>query len=440
MALGCNCGYLAVVFMVGTTTMVGSSLLWKPPMLRPLTLFVLAFSFSAQSVLAQDPPLPTTTADIDISAEVLAAKLRPMPLNLVEVEAEGWMALLVAANTKLSENKVAELTGTGNEAVKTAVLAEQATVLKRLNLAVEAVKARGGDPTKIEQYIAASSGLGLADASAFMTYVTNWVTSDEGGIAFAINLVKFLLTLLVFKFASSLAGGIVRKAVNSMKKSSDLLRDFLVNAVRRMTFLIGLLVALSMLNINITPFVAALGAAGFVIGFALQGTLSNFASGIMILIYRPYDIGQVITAAGTTGKVGAMTLVSTTLRLPDNQTVIIPNNSIWGDVITNISGQATRRVDMTFGCGYRDDLQKTQVVLEEIVKAHPKVHAEPEPIVKVHKLADSSVNFIVRPWTDTADYWDVFWDVTRSVKDRFDAEGISIPFPQQDVHVHQVAD
>jgi len=192
------------------------------------------------------------------------------------------------------------------------------------------------------------------------------------------------------------------------------------------------------IEIDISPFVAALGAAVFVIGLALQGTLSNFASGMMILLYRPFDVGEVVNAAGTTGKVEAMTLVSTTLRLPDNQTVVVPNNSIWGGVITNITGQPTRRVDMTFGCGYGDDLQKAQKLLETIVSEHDKVLADPAPVVKVHALADSSVNFVVRPWCNTEDYWDVFWDVTRAVKDRFDAEGLSIPFPQQEVHMHQV--
>jgi len=406
---------------------------------RFFTPFVLALTLLASLASSQDAkPSATTTGNIDVSKDELTVQLSWMPLDKVEIEVQGWMAELEKVNKALSANKVNELGGTANAAEKQSLMTQQDKVLRSLRTAIAAMEARGGDPKQYEQYIAASSGIDMSDASGFMSYAATWVTSDEGGIALAINLVKFLLTLFVFKIVAGIIAGIVRKAVNRMKGSSDLLRDFLVNVVRRITFFIGLIVALSMLGIDITPFVAALGAAGFVIGFALQGTLSNFASGIMILIYRPYDIGEVVTAAGTTGKVDAMTLVSTTLRLPDNQTVIIPNNSIWGDVITNVTGQKTRRVDMTFGCGYSDDLQKTQSLLEEIVKAHPKVHAEPEPVVKVHELADSSVNFVVRPWADTADYWDVFWDVTRSVKDRFDAEGINIPFPQQDVHVHQV--
>ncbi|NYT46399.1 MAG: mechanosensitive ion channel family protein [Candidatus Methanofishera endochildressiae] len=198
------------------------------------------------------------------------------------------------------------------------------------------------------------------------------------------------------------------------------------------------MIALTMLEINVAPLVAALGAAGFIIGFALQGTLSNFASGLMILIYRPYDIGNVVNVASMTGTVTSMTLVSTTLKLPDNQTVVIPNNSIWGSTITNITGSETRRVDMVFGIGYDDDIAKAETVLLDILQQHPLVHKEPEPVIKVHELADSSVNFIVRPWANTSDYFAVYWDVTRAVKDRFDAENISIPYPQQDVHMHTV--
>jgi small conductance mechanosensitive channel len=192
-----------------------------------------------------------------------------------------------------------------------------------------------------------------------------------------------------------------------------------------------------MLEINIGPFLAAMGATGFILGFALQGTLSNFAAGLMILIYRPYDIGDFVSVAGASGTVSAMSLVSTTLRLPDNQVVVIPNNSIWGGIITNATGAETRRVDMTFGISYRNEIEKAQAILERIVKDHPLVLASPEPVVRLNELADSSVNFVVRPWVKTGDYWTVYWDVTRQVKEEFDRSGISIPFPQREVHVYQ---
>ena len=174
---------------------------------------------------------------------------------------------------------------------------------------------------------------------------------------------------------------------------------------------------------------------GFIIGFALQGTLGNFAAGLMILMHRPYDVGDVVSTAGVTGFVKSMNLNTTTIKTFDNQVVVVPNGSIWGDNIINVTGSDTRRVDMVFGIGYGDDIGKAQGILEDILKSHELVLADPEPNVKVHELGDSSVNFVCRPWTQTSNYWTVYWDITRTVKERFDAEGVSIPFPQRDVHV-----
>jgi small conductance mechanosensitive channel len=151
-------------------------------------------------------------------------------------------------------------------------------------------------------------------------------------------------------------------------------------------------------------------------------------------------VGQIIEAAGVKGIVDSMNLVSTTIKTFDNQIVVIPNGEIWGGVITNVTGSDTRRVDMIFGISYTDDISKTAKILEDIVSKHELVLKEPEPIIRLHELADSSVNFVCRPWVKTADYWTVYWDVTRTVKERFDKEGVSIPFPQQDVHIYRTAE
>jgi small conductance mechanosensitive channel len=200
--------------------------------------------------------------------------------------------------------------------------------------------------------------------------------------------------------------------------------------------MIGLLVGLSQLGITLGPLLAGLGIAGFVLGFALQDSLANFAAGLMILLYRPYDVGDLIETVGVFGKVSHMSLVSTTVLTLDHQTLIVPNGKIWGDVIKNVTAQNQRRVDLVFGISYGDDIPKTEGILKSIVDAHDKVLDDPEPMIRLHELADSSVNFIVRPWVETDDYWDVYWDITREVKMRFDSEGVSIPFPQRDVHVY----
>jgi len=193
-------------------------------------------------------------------------------------------------------------------------------------------------------------------------------------------------------------------------------------------------------GISLAPMLAGLGVAGFIVGFALQDSLGNFAAGAMILIYRPFDVDDLVEVPGASGLVKKMNLVSTTITTLDNQTLVVPNSKIWGDVIKNVTAQKVRRVDLEIGIGYGDDIEHAERVLVEIVNGHEKILAKPEPKIKLHTLADSSVNFIVRPWTKTDDYWDVYWDILREVKLRFDREGISIPFPQRDVHVYSEPD
>jgi len=219
-------------------------------------------------------------------------------------------------------------------------------------------------------------------------------------------------------------------------RPSMLLRNMIQNMSSKIVMLIGILIALSQLGISLGPMLAGLGVAGFIVGFALQDTLANFASGIMILFYRPFDVGDMVETGTVFGKVKHMSLVSTMILTIDNQTLVVPNSMIWGNVIKNVTSQNLRRVDMTFGISYADDIPKVEGLLMEILVAHDKVLKTPEPMVKLHELADSSVNFVARPWVRTEDYWDVHWDVTREVKMRFDAEGVSIPFPQQDVHLY----
>jgi small conductance mechanosensitive channel len=205
--------------------------------------------------------------------------------------------------------------------------------------------------------------------------------------------------------------------------------------VGNLVLFLGGLIALSQVGISLAPVLAGLGIAGFVIGFALQDSLSNFASGMLILFTRPYDVGDVVELGGVLGEVKKMSLVNTTIHTFDNQRIILPNTMIWGGIIKNVTAQNIRRVDMVFGISYSDDIEKTERVIDDVLSKHELILDDPKPLVKVHELGDSSVNFAVRPWVNTDDYWTVYWDITRAVKMRFDKEGISIPFPQRDVHL-----
>ena len=260
-----------------------------------------------------------------------------------------------------------------------------------------------------------------------------WDWISKNGLGLAVKLVVFLLIIFVFRALSKLTRKWVERGVQRVNLSY-LLRGMIVATVGNLVLALGVMIALSQMGLSLGPLLAGLGVLGFIVGFALQDTLANFASGMMILLYRPYDVGDVVTAGGVTGKVNDMSLVYTVILTFDNQKMIVPNNKIWGDVIQNVTSQRVRRVDLVFGIAYSDDIDKAEKVLHDIVDEHEMTLEDPEPMIKVHTLNESSVDFVVRPWVKSADYWDVYWDITREVKMRFDREGISIPFPQRDVH------
>ncbi|EOD78581.1 Potassium efflux system KefA protein [Grimontia indica] len=266
----------------------------------------------------------------------------------------------------------------------------------------------------------------------------NWFVENAPQHIF--QLIVFLIILLIARQIANLTRKVVKKAVAAKNlKFSVLMQDFFISMSGKAVWFIGILIALSQIGLNLTPILTGFGIAGVIVGFALQDTLSNFAAGMMLLIYRPFDVGDFVQAGGVEGKVSHMSLVNTTIKTFDNQIIIVPNSKIWGDVIKNVTHERVRRVDMVFGVSYSDDVEYVEKVLTDIISSHPAILRAPEPMIKLHVLNSSSVDFIVRPWVKTDDYWDVYWDVTREVKIRFDKEGISIPFPQQDVHLHMAS-
>lgn len=243
--------------------------------------------------------------------------------------------------------------------------------------------------------------------------------------------------LVIGRILVGIFTGIVRKLMNRANVDPTLI-SFVTSLTKigLMTFVF--IAALSKLGVETTSFVAIIGAAGLAVGFALQGSLANFASGVMLIIFRPFKSGDYVEAGGTAGSVEAIRIFNTVLKTPDNREVIIPNGSITSNNITNFSAKETRRVDLVFGIGYDDDLRKAKGILENIVASDERILKDPAPTIAVSELADSSVNFVVRPWVKTADYWAVYFDLTEKVKLTFDEQGISIPFPQRDVHMHTV--
>jgi small conductance mechanosensitive channel len=241
-----------------------------------------------------------------------------------------------------------------------------------------------------------------------------------------------VLILTGFGLLAKLTGRLVRRAVKPAG-FSQLLKDTIIDWSSRLVVLIGLVFLLRQFGLQVGPMLAGLGIAGFALGFALQDTLANFAAGAMILAYHPYDVADTVEVAGANGVVRNMSLFSTTILTDDNQTLIVPNRKMWGDVIRNTTAQSTRRVDMVFSVDYANDVTTVERLLGEIAQADVRVLKEPSPVVKLDRLTESSVNYVVRVWTQKANYWDVYWDVTRAVKLRFDHEGIR--FPQSEMRV-----
>ena len=250
---------------------------------------------------------------------------------------------------------------------------------------------------------------------------------------------KFILAILTLIIGLWIINRILKVTDRALSKKFDPTLTKFVSSLASVGLKALLLISVaSMVGIATTSFIAVLGAAGLAIGLALQGNLSNFASGVLILIFKPFKAGDVIDGGGYVGTVREIQIFTTILITPDNRRVIIPNSSLSNNPIINITAETTRRVDMKFGIGYGDDIDKAKSAIQSLIDADNRILKEPASLVVVSELADSSVNFTVRTWVNAADYWGVYFDMHENVKKRFDQLGISIPFPQQDVHMHEV--
>ena len=266
------------------------------------------------------------------------------------------------------------------------------------------------------------------------TKFKDWLANR--GASTMLSVLLFVAILIVARWLARLTRRVTERALRHSDQSvSQLLREMLISVSGTVVFLVGALVALSQVGVSVTPMIAGLGVVGFIVGFALQDTLSNFAAGAMILAYRPFDTGDFISAADVEGEVRKMNLVNTTIVTIDNRVLIIPNSKIWGGVIMNFTGQHLRRTDVIYSVSYSDDLDHVQRVLEELIASDERFLTEPAPIVRVKQFSDSSIDFLVRAYAKTGEYWETLWALNKAVKQRFDAEGITIPFPQRDVHM-----
>jgi small conductance mechanosensitive channel len=257
-------------------------------------------------------------------------------------------------------------------------------------------------------------------------------------IPWSISLVSALAIFIIGRWVAKLLTRLLRKLLTKTKMDVILI-NFIYSIVNAILLLFIIIAALDQLGVDTTSLIALLGAAGLAVGLALQNSLQNFAAGVLLIIFRPFKTGDFVEAGGTAGVVESISIFSTIMRTGDNREVIVPNGSIYNGTITNFSARETRRIDMVFGIGYGDDIKKAKEILQQILDADERILKDPAPLIAVGELGDSSVNFNVRPWVKSGDYWNVRFDVTEQVKLAFDENGISIPFPQMDVHLDKPA-
>ena len=382
---------------------------------------------------------------LDIGDETLREKVLKT-LNLYGEELVGVIHIHHHALKLLAARQ--DAAGTDAELVQSARFEAERLELAiaRLNSVVTMLERLDGDTLAMRRVlIEKSGGLALSLVDTAMLNVVLGETQDRLVDWFSANGASTLLSAILFVgiliLARSLAGLSKRLTARALRHSdqsiSQLLKETLISMAGTVVFLIGLLVALAQVGVSVTPMIAGLGVVGFIVGFALQDTLSNFAAGAMILAYRPFDTGDFIAAGEAEGTVLKMNLVNTTIITIENKVLIIPNSKIWGGVIMNTTGQNLRRTDLIYRVSYSDDVDLVQGILEELIDADERWLDDPEPLVRLKQHSESSIDFMVRAYAKTDEYWEAVWALNKAVKKRFDAEGITIPFPQREVHSRQ---
>ena len=276
----------------------------------------------------------------------------------------------------------------------------------------------------------------MEDQMAYVGKIKEWFAIN--GADLLVDIIVILIILIIAKLVINAVRKSLSKSLKKSEKFSEILESFILNVTAKVLWVIVFMLVIQRLGVEIGPLIAGLGVTGFIIGFACQESLSNLAAGVMIALNQPFEEGHYVEVAGTSGAVFEMNMMATTLHTPDNKKVVVPNSSVWGSSITNYTALDTRRVDLVIGISYSSDIGGAKDVLESVLKENTLVLDDPGPTVEVVEMADSSVNFVVRPWCKTADYWKVYFSVNRAAKEALDKAGIEIPFPQMDIHHHGI--
>jgi small conductance mechanosensitive channel len=420
-----------------------------------LLLFALIFLLNVPCGLAIEGPDPSkavTAKEPALELTALSLLLMPLTHSQLENEIVAWQKLLqkvVAdlADAQLKLHKIAEIEKAkeaGEELPPAAalgpevevsqkeaiakeagkLLAARSALLERFEVVLDEYEKKGGVPTIYRTFAKAVSGVKVdwTDPHSAWETIATWLFSEEGGLAWVKRIAHFLAVIVGAYLVGGLASLLFGLLFRISRVGSELLRRFIVKWSRRLVFLIGVLMGLSALGLNITPLIAAIGATGFIVGFALQNTMSNVASGILIMSQRPFDVGDAIDAEGVSGKVDKVGLFSTHITTFDNSKLIVPNDTIWSSVITNTTAADIKRLDLTFDLKVNITAEAAEMALLKAVVEHPKVLEEPAPTVRLDDIIDEGFRLICWPWVKTSDAREVRWDIVRHVKDTLHAD------------------
>lgn len=408
--------------------------------------------------LAAEPPATLNATEVaaadqdDIRARVvdprvpldqLSFLLVPLTRAQLEDVARAWQEIVRSRTEEIARLQAARLAepAVGDEDPRieriVQLVERRARLLERFGLVLESLERKGGDPDLVAELQAYRRAVmyeetALASTRALFGSFVTWLGRPDGGIAVLFRVGIALLAVLAVILLGRLVRRIAHGLLGRSGKMSRLLQGFLAAAIFWLVVLVGLLLVLYSIDVDITPLFALIGGASFILAFAFQDTLGNLASGLMIMANQPFDEGDYIEVGGVGGSVRKVSIVSTTIVTPDNQVIVVPNRSVWGSVIVNASASDERRVDLTFSASYEDPIQEVLGVIEREVAKHPKILNDPPPVIRANALSASSVDFVCRPWVKAEDYWDVYWDLTRDIKEAFDERGITMPYPRQE--------
>ncbi|TCL08685.1 small conductance mechanosensitive channel [Shimia isoporae] len=408
---------------------------------------IFLFGVWAACAQASSEDMVSQASDPTVETEKLELFVVPLTVAQISELADVWQGHLSDVISEFVELSQKD-DGGDSDAAKAAraqveaTLEQQTRVADNYRAVIASWTAKGGKAEEIDPHqryltVVAGATIRATNPATLFSIAWDWLGSRDGGLGFLMKTSVFFVSLIVLLFVARFVRNLAARGLRRLPAMSNLLRGFVLTVVYWITVVVGLMIALGIAGVNVTPLFAVFGGLSFILGFALQDTLGNLASGLMIMVLKPFDTGDFIEVSGASGVVDDMSVVSTQIRTFDNQIIVVPNSKIWGDVITNVSAAKTRRVDLVFGIAYSDSAPEALEVLKGLVAADKRCLPDPAPAIFVGELGESSVNLFCRPWVRTEDYWDVYWDLTGLVKETFDAEGISIPFPQRDVHLIQ---